>query len=61
MSVASEQVCAMWGGSGPLRMGLSLTCLPSGEQKKGCQEQEQDHLSRKADQILNSCCFCLVF
>ena len=51
----------MWGGSGPLRVGPSLTCLPSGEQRKGRQEQEQDHLSRKADQILNSCCFCLVF
>ena len=51
MSVTSKQVCAMWGGSGPLRMRPSLTCLPSGEQRKGCQEQKQDHLSRKADKI----------
>ena len=50
MSVASKQVCAMWGGSGTLRVGPSLTCLHSGEQKDH-QEQEQDHLSRKTDQI----------
>ena len=33
MSVASKQVSAMWSVSGPLRVGPSLTCLPSGEQK----------------------------
>ena len=61
MSVASKQISAMWSGSGPLSVGPSLTCLPSGEQKKGHQEQEQDHLSRKAGQILNSCCFLPIF
>ena len=32
----------VWGGTGPLRVGPSLTCLP-GRGQKGHQEQEQDH------------------
>lgn len=46
----------MWGGTGPLRVGPLLTCLPSGGQKKGQQEQdqEQDHHQKlpRSEQLL---------